>query len=53
MRYDLRFYFVLAEKRRDEDYDEDVEETLLDEVRFLIIIYTLTIVKKQSTVMIC
>ena len=28
-------FFLIKDKRRDEDYDEDVEETLLDEVTFL------------------
>lgn len=28
---------LILEKRRDEDYDEDVEETLLDEVNFFCI----------------
>ena len=29
-------FFLIKDKRRDEDYDEDVEETLLDEVTFLL-----------------
>lgn len=28
----MNFVFLIKDKRRDEDYDEDVEETLLDEV---------------------
>ena len=31
----MNFVFLIKDKRRDEDYDEDVEETLLDEVTFL------------------